>query len=96
MLYIDPAATSMLLTSITAIVVGCGAAIFIAWRSFKKKVNKAMHKDENANKEVEDELVINEDLKEEGQSEENTSAEQTSAESAEAQQAAEKSNTEEQ
>ena len=63
LLYIDPAATSMLLTSITAIVVACGAGIFIAWRAFKKKVNKALHIDENAKKEVEDELVINDELK---------------------------------
>ena len=64
LLYIDPAATSMLLTSITAIVVACGAGIFIAWRAFKKKVNKAFHIDENAKKEVEDELVISDEVKE--------------------------------
>ena len=63
LLYIDPAATSMLLTSITAIVVAAGAGIFIAWRAFKKKVNKVLHIDENAKKEVEDELVINDELK---------------------------------
>lgn len=62
MLYIDPAATSMLLSSITAIVVACGAGIFMAWRSMKKKVKKAFHIDENANKEMEDELVINDEV----------------------------------
>lgn len=63
LLYIDPAATSMLLTSITAIVVAAGAGIFIAWRAIRKKVNKALHIDENAKKEVEDDLVISDDLK---------------------------------
>ena len=63
LLYIDPAATSILLTSITAIVAAVGAGILIAWRAVKKKVNKALHIDENANKEVEDELVLSDDLK---------------------------------
>ena len=62
MLYIDPAATSMLLSSITAIVVACGAGIFMAWRAMKKKVKKVLHIDENANKEMEDELVINDEV----------------------------------
>lgn len=73
LLYIDPAATSMLLTSITAIVAACGAGIFIAWRAIKKKVNKALHIDENAKKEVEGELVISDDLKDEASTEENKS-----------------------
>ncbi|MCH5142436.1 MAG: hypothetical protein J1G07_01810 [Clostridiales bacterium] len=73
LLYIDPAATSMLLTSITAIVAACGAGIFIAWRAIKKKVNKALHIDENAKKEVEGELVISDELKDEASTEENKS-----------------------
>ena len=77
MLYIDPAATSMLLTSITALVVACGAGIFIAWRAIRKKVNKALHIDENAKKEVEDELVISDELKEGDSAEENGSDAQT-------------------
>ena len=62
MLYIDPAATSMLLSSITAIVVACGAGIFMAFRAVKKKVKKTFHIDENANKEVEGDLVLNDEL----------------------------------
>ena len=58
MLYIDPAATSVLLSSITAIVVAVGASIIIFWRKFKKKVGKTLHLDPNAGKEVEDELVV--------------------------------------
>ena len=80
LLYIDPAATSMLLTSITAIVVAAGAGIFIAWRAIRKKVNKALHIDENAKKEVEDELVISDDLKEDGAPE--VAIEQTAEEQA--------------
>lgn len=76
MLYIDPAATSMLLTSITAIVAACGAGILIAWRAVKKKVNKALHIDENAKKEVEGELVLSDELQGEAQTDENKPAEQ--------------------
>ena len=37
-LYIDPAATSILLSSITAIVVAVGASAIVIWRKLKKKV----------------------------------------------------------
>ena len=56
--YIDPAATTALISSLTAIVVAIGATFIILWRKFKKGVNKVLHKDENAGKIVEDELVI--------------------------------------
>ena len=58
MLYIDPAATSVLLYSITAIVVACGATFIILWRKLRKKMKKTFHIDENAGKEVEEDLVI--------------------------------------
>lgn len=58
LLYIDPAATSVLLSSISAIVVALGATFIILWRKFKKKACKVLKIDENAGKEVEDELVI--------------------------------------
>ena len=57
--YIDPASTSILLTSITAIAVAIGATFIILWRKFKKGVSKALHIDPNAGKEVEDDLVVN-------------------------------------
>ena len=76
MLYIDPAATSMLLSSITAIVVACGAGIFMAWRAMKKKVKKVLHIDENANKEMEDELVINDEAADDNTAEKSDDAEQ--------------------
>ena len=58
LLYIDPAATSVLLSSISAIVVALGATFIILWRKFKKKACKVLKIDENAGKEKEDELVI--------------------------------------
>lgn len=56
--YIDPAATTVLLSSISAIVIALGAAFIVFWRRAKKKVSKALNIDENANKEVEEDVVI--------------------------------------
>ena len=57
--YLDPSATTILLTSISSIAIAVGATALILWRKAKKKVAATLHIDENANKEVEDELVIN-------------------------------------
>lgn len=59
-LYLDPAATSILVTSISGVVIAVSATAVILWRKAKKKVATALHIDENANKEVEEDLVINE------------------------------------
>ena len=56
--YIDPGATSILISSISGIVIAISATVVIVWRKAKKKVSSALHIDENANKEVEEELVI--------------------------------------
>ena len=86
LLYIDPAATSVLLSSITAIVVAIGASVIIFWRKFKKKVGKTLHLDPNAGKEVEDELVVTdaeiveetkEEVAEEAKAEETTEVAET-------------------
>lgn len=61
MCYIDPAATSVLLSSITAIVIAVGASAIVLWRKFKKKVSKTLHIDPNAGKEVEEDIVVNDE-----------------------------------
>lgn len=61
--YLDPAATSILVTSISGIVIAVSATAVILWRKAKKKVAAALHIDENANKEVEEEIVINDPKK---------------------------------
>ena len=58
LLYIDPAATSILITSITSIAVALGATFIILWRKFKKGVKKTFKIDENAGKEVEADVVV--------------------------------------
>ena len=62
LLYIDPAATSVLLSSITAIVLAIGASAIIIWRKLKKKVEKTFHIDPNSGKEIEEDIVITEDV----------------------------------
>ncbi len=57
--YIDPSSVTIVITSISAIAIAVGATAVIMWRKAKKKVAATLHIDENANKEVEDELVIN-------------------------------------
>lgn len=57
--YIDPSSVTIVITSISAIAIAVGATAVILWRKAKKKVAATLHIDENANKEVEDELVIN-------------------------------------
>ena len=57
--YIDPSSVTIVITSISAIAIAVGATAVILWRKAKKKVAETLHIDENANKEVEDELVIN-------------------------------------
>ena len=64
LLYIDPAATTALLSSITALAVAGGAIFIIMWRKIKKGAQKVLHLDENANKEVEEELIINDETAE--------------------------------
>ena len=63
-MYIDPAATSVLITSISGIIVAVGTVAILMWRKTKKKVTKVLHIDENAGKEVEEELVIKEENEE--------------------------------
>ena len=58
-LYIDASSVSIVLTSVTGIVIAVGATGLVLWRKAKKKVAKVLHIDENANKEVEEEIVIN-------------------------------------
>ena len=58
LLYIDPAATTVILSSVTAIAVALGATFIVFWRKLKRGVQKTLHIDENAGKNVEEELVI--------------------------------------
>lgn len=59
--YLDVTAVTMIITAISSVSIAVGATAVIMWRKAKKKVTNTLHIDLNANKEVEDELVINTD-----------------------------------
>lgn len=59
--YIDPSVVSGLVTAIAGVLVACSAAFFVIWRRLRSKVSKTLGIDENAGKEVEDDLAINEE-----------------------------------
>ena len=72
LLYIDISAVSYAIPLIAGIAVAVGSWLYLRFRRAKSKVSKALHIDENAGKEVEEDLVINdaeetaEDEKKEG------------------------------
>ena len=58
MLYLDPAAVTPILVIVGPALFTVGVVFMIFFRRAKKKVAQVLHIDENAGKEVEDELVI--------------------------------------
>lgn len=56
--YIDPSTTTFLIQAIAGVAIAIGAAVSIWWRRAKKKVQNVLHIDENAGKEVEEDVVI--------------------------------------
>ena len=60
-LYIDPSAVTVAVSSIGGIAIAVGAAVAIWWTRAKKKAAEKLHIDVNAHKEVEEDLVINQD-----------------------------------
>ena len=55
--YIDPSVTTYAIQAIAGGAIAVGAFVTIYWRRAKKKVNKALGIDENAKKQIEDEVV---------------------------------------
>lgn len=56
--YIDPSVSSYLIQAIAGIVIAIGAFVAIYWRKAKKKVQNKLGIDENAKKEVEEDVQI--------------------------------------
>ena len=59
-LYIDPSVVTYLIQVIAGVVVAVGAAVGIYFRRAKKKVNEKLGIDENRNKEVEEDEIVEE------------------------------------
>ena len=58
--YLDPSVMTYVIQAVAGIIIALGAIGGIYWRKAKKKVSKTLHIDENANKEVEDDIKISE------------------------------------
>ena len=56
--YIDPSVMTYVIQAGAGIVIAIGAAIGIYWRKAKKKINDKLGIDENAKKEVEEDIEI--------------------------------------
>lgn len=55
--YLDPSVMTYAIQAVAGIVVAVGAVAGIYWRKARKKINDKLGIDENANKEIEDDIV---------------------------------------
>lgn len=60
--YIDPSTTTFVIQAVAGVAIAIGAAVVVYWRKAKKKVMNKLGMDENAKKEVEEELQVNKDI----------------------------------
>ncbi len=56
--YIDPSVMTYAIQAVAGVAIALGAGFALYFHRIKKKVNKTLNIDENAKKEVEDEIVI--------------------------------------
>ncbi len=54
--YVDPSVMSYTVQAIAGVVIALGVVFGVVWRKIKKGANKALGRDENAGKEVEEEV----------------------------------------
>ena len=55
--YVDPSVMSYTFQAIAGVIIALGVVIGVVWRKVKKGANKALGRDENAGKEVEEDVV---------------------------------------
>lgn len=55
--YVDPSVMSYTVQAIAGVVIALGVVFGVVWRKVKKGANKVLGRDEDAGKEVEDEIV---------------------------------------
>lgn len=54
--YIDPSVMSYTVQAIAGVAIALGVVFGVVWRKIKKGANKALGRDENAGKEVEEDI----------------------------------------
>jgi len=55
--YVDPSVMSYTVQAVAGVAIALGVVFGVFWRKVKKGANKVLNRDENAGKEVEDEIV---------------------------------------
>ena len=55
--YVDPSVMSYTVQAIAGAAIALGVVFGVVWRKFKQGANKALGRDENAGKEVEEDVV---------------------------------------
>ena len=55
--YVDPSVMSYTFQAIAGVIIALGVVIGVVWRKVKKGANKALGRDENEGKEVEEDVV---------------------------------------
>lgn len=55
--YVDPSVMSYTVQAIAGVAIALGVVFGVVWRKIKKGANKALGRDENSGKEVEDDIV---------------------------------------
>ena len=58
--YVDPSVMSYTVQAVAGVVIALGVVFGVVWRKIRKGANKALGRDENAGKEVEDEVAFTE------------------------------------
>lgn len=59
--YIDPSTTTYIIQAVAGIAVAVGAFFMIYWRKAKRKIADKLHIDTDANKEVEEEIRVDDE-----------------------------------
>ena len=55
--YVDPSVMSYTVQAVAGVAIALGVVVGVVWRKVKRGTNKVLGRDENAGKEVEDEIV---------------------------------------
>ena len=59
--YVDPSVMSYTVQAIAGVAIALGVVFGVVWRKVKRGANKALGRDENSGKEVEEDIVAKED-----------------------------------
>jgi len=55
--YVDPSVMSYTVQAVAGVAIALGVVVGVVWRKMKRGANKVLKRDENAGKEIEDEIV---------------------------------------